>query len=54
MENSGPTGKSFVVPSHNLDCRPGSAVDLYCFIQETVLTQSLKRLQCLSASTLSW
>lgn len=41
-------GKSFVVPLHNLECRPGSAVDLYCFIQETVLTQSLKHLWCLS------
>lgn len=33
-----------MVPSHNLKCRPGSAVDLYCFIQETVLTQIFKAL----------
>lgn len=28
-----------MVPSHSLDYRPESAVDLCCFIQETVLTQ---------------
>lgn len=28
-----------MVPSHSLDCRPEGAVDLCCFIQETVLTQ---------------
>lgn len=28
-----------MVPSHSLDWRPERAVDLCCFIQETVLTQ---------------
>lgn len=28
-----------MVPSHSLDCRPERAVDLFCFIQETVLIQ---------------
>lgn len=53
-KNSGPTGKEFVVPSYNLDCRLGSALDFYCFVQETALTQFLKHLQCLPASMLSW
>lgn len=31
-----------MVPSHSLDCRPGSAVDLCRSIQETVLTQTFE------------
>lgn len=37
-------GKSFVVPLHNLECRPGSAVDLYCFIQENCADSIFKAL----------
>lgn len=35
-----------MVPSHSLDCRPESAVDLSCFIQETVLTQIFEPACC--------